>query len=81
MGVEGSYRIPEAIIEEGIARLSGFFRGMGLPLTLGELGIDGSQLELMAKKATKAEFGSEHPIGGLKKLYWQDVLAIYKSAQ
>jgi hypothetical protein len=42
------------------------------------LGIDGSQLELMAKKATGAEFGSEHPIGGLKKLYWKDVLEIYK---
>jgi alcohol dehydrogenase YqhD (iron-dependent ADH family) len=81
MGVEGSYRDPEAIIKEGISRLSGFFRKMGLPLTLGELGIDGSQLELMAKKATRAEFGSERPIGGLKKLYWQDVLAIYQSAR
>jgi signal peptidase II len=27
---------------------------------------------------TGAAFGSEHPVGGLKKLYWQDVLNIYK---
>ncbi|MDR2073062.1 MAG: iron-containing alcohol dehydrogenase [Spirochaetaceae bacterium] len=81
MGVEGSYRDPEAIVEEGIARLSKFFQKMGLPATLAELGIDSSRLELMAKKATGAEFGTEAPIGGLKKLYWQDVLTIYKSIQ
>jgi hypothetical protein len=31
----------------------------------------------MAKKATRAAFGKEEPIGGFKKLYWQDVLEIY----
>jgi hypothetical protein len=35
----------------------------------------------MAKKATGAAFDEEEPIGGLKKLYWQDVLEIYKLAQ
>lgn len=81
MGVAGSYRDPDALVLEGIARLRDFFRKMGLPATLRELGIDGSQLELMAKKATGAAFGDEAPIGGLKKLYWQDVLEIYKLAQ
>ncbi len=81
MGVEGSYRDPDAIIQEAISRLREFFRKMGLPATLGELGIDGSQLELMAKKATGAAFGEEEPIGGLKKLCWQDVLHIYQLAQ
>ena len=81
MGVHGSYRDPDALVEEGIARLSAFFRQMGLPGTLAELGIDGSNLELMAKKATGAAFCDEQPIGGLKKLYWQDVLNIYRLAQ
>ena len=81
MGVNGSYRDPDAIIQEGIARLKEFFRKMGLPGTLGELGIDELKLELMAKKATGEAFGEEEPIGGLKKLYWQDVLEIYKLAQ
>jgi alcohol dehydrogenase YqhD (iron-dependent ADH family) len=81
MGVSGSYRDPDAIIQEGIARLREFFRKMGLPGTLGELGIDESKLELMAKKATGAAFDEEEPIGGLKKLNWQDVLEIYKLAQ
>lgn len=81
MGVEGSYRDPDALVLEGIARLREFFRKMGLPSTLKELGIDGGKLELMAKKATGEAYGSEHPLGGLKKLYWQDVLEIYKLAQ
>ena len=81
MGVDGSYRDPDAIVQEAISRLREFFRKMGLPATLRELGIDESQLELMAKKATGAAFGEEKPIGGLKKLYWQDVLEIYKLAQ
>ena len=80
MGVSGSYRDSEAIIQEGIARLRDFFRRMGLPGTLRELGIDETKLELMAKKATGEAFGAEEPIGGLKKLCWRDVLEIYKLA-
>ncbi|MFV0401463.1 MAG: iron-containing alcohol dehydrogenase [Oscillospiraceae bacterium] len=82
MGVEGSYREPEALVEEAIRRLEKFFHEMGLPGSLAELGIDGANLELMAKKATWAAYGDdERPLGGLKKLYWQDVLNIYKMAQ
>ena len=81
MGVEGSYRDPDAIVKEGINRLREFFRKMGLPGTLSELGIGEERLEEMAKKSTGAAFGGEEPIGGLKKLYWQDVFAIYKSVK
>ncbi len=78
MGVDGSFRNPEGIVQEGISRLREFYAKMGLPSTLTGLGIGDDQLELMAKKATKIAFGEERPLGGLKKLYWQDVLAIYK---
>jgi alcohol dehydrogenase YqhD (iron-dependent ADH family) len=81
MGVNGSFRDADGIVRDGIARLSEFFAKLGLPATLKEIGIDGKNLELMAKKATKAEFGKEYPLGGLKKLYWQDVLEILKLAQ
>lgn len=81
MGVEGSYRDPDAIVMEGIARLRGFYKKMGLPSTLSELGIDESKLEVMAKKATGETYGAEQPLGNLKKLYWQDVLEIYKLAK
>ena len=81
MGVEGSYRDPDAIVMEGIARLRGFYKKMGLPSTLSELGIDESKLEVMAKKATGEAYGAEQPLGNLKKLYWRDVLEIYKLAK
>lgn len=81
MGVEGSFRDPDAIVQEGIARLKTFFLRMGLPSSLKDFGIGEDRLEEMAKKATGAAFGSERPLGGLKKLYWQDVLAIYRSVK
>ena len=81
MGVEGSYRDPDAIVMEGIAKLREFYKKMGLPATLTEIGIEESKFELMAQKATGEAYGKEHSIGGLKKLYWQDVLEIYKLAK
>lgn len=81
MGVQGSYREPDTIILEGIARLREFFQKMGLPSTLSELGIDETRLEEMAKKASGEAYGKEHGLGGLKKLNWQDVLEIYKLAK
>ncbi|MCL1912435.1 MAG: iron-containing alcohol dehydrogenase [Eubacteriaceae bacterium] len=76
MGVEGSFRDQEQIILMGISRLREFFSKLGLPATLGELGIGEERLEEMAKRAT-----ASRPLGGLKKLEWQDVLAIYSSVK
>jgi alcohol dehydrogenase YqhD (iron-dependent ADH family) len=82
MGVRGSYREPEALILEGIRRLEEFFRKLQLPATLSDMGIGEENLELMAKKATRAAYGGqEFPLGGIKKLFWQDVLAIYRMVQ
>ena len=84
MGVAGSYRDPEAIVLEGISRLRTFFGRIGLPARLSDLGIGEEKFETMAKQATHTrlqEGESEKPLGGLKKLYWQDILAIYKLAK
>ncbi|HVI39408.1 MAG TPA: iron-containing alcohol dehydrogenase [Anaerovoracaceae bacterium] len=81
MGVEASFRDPEAIIKEGINRLENFFVSLGLPVTLTELGIDESNFELMAKKATWFNEGKEIPFGGSKKLFWKDVMEIYRLAK
>ncbi|MDR1136355.1 MAG: iron-containing alcohol dehydrogenase [Clostridiales Family XIII bacterium] len=79
MGVSGSFRDPDAIVLEGITRLEDFFSKMGLAASLSELGIGEETFEQMAKKATGVAYGmEEQALGGLKKLYWQDVLAIYK---
>ncbi|MDD4796567.1 MAG: iron-containing alcohol dehydrogenase [Eubacteriales bacterium] len=81
MGVQGSYRDADALVLEGIARLKEFFGKMGLPGSLAELGIDEANLERMAKKCTGVAYGREHTVGGLQKLNWQDVLAIYQLAK
>ncbi|MEF9990864.1 MAG: iron-containing alcohol dehydrogenase [Romboutsia sp.] len=81
MGVEGNFRNQEAIILEGIEKLKEFYVKMGLPITLDEISIDESKLEIMAKKATNFDGNNEIPIGGFKKLAWEDVFNIYKLAR
>lgn len=78
MGVDSSFRDPEAIVKEGIARLEDFYKKIGLALTLSELNIGEDAFEEMAKKATGKFFGEERGIGGLKRLMWQDVVEVYK---
>jgi alcohol dehydrogenase YqhD (iron-dependent ADH family) len=78
MGVDGSFRDPEAIILEGIRRLEDFYAKLGLPATLSAVNIPESAFEEMAKKATGEFFGKENGLGGLKRLNWQDVVNIYK---
>ena len=80
MGVEGSFRDQEWIALEGICRLEDFYSKMEMPLSMKEIDIDSENFELMAKKATGFAFGKENKIGGLKKLTWEDVLAIYQLA-
>ena len=81
LGVAKGLRNKEALIKAGIARLENFYRIMGLPQTLSELGIDEIRHEEMARKCTGDYFGHEEKIGGLKKLGWQDVLKIYQIAK
>ncbi|NLC32621.1 MAG: iron-containing alcohol dehydrogenase [Clostridiales bacterium] len=78
MGVQGSLREPEVLIIEAIDRLRSFYRKMGLPATLSELGIGEEKFEEMAKKCTRIAFGDEKKIGGIKELSWQNVHKIYK---
>ncbi|QEZ68786.1 iron-containing alcohol dehydrogenase [Paraclostridium bifermentans] len=77
MGVESTSKSQEEIINEGIEKLKSFYKKLELPTSLKELNINESNLELMAKKSTNFKDGKEILIGGLKKLNWEDVLAIY----
>ncbi|WP_195337015.1 iron-containing alcohol dehydrogenase [Paraclostridium bifermentans] len=80
MGIEKECKSQEEIINEGIEKLKSFYKKLELPTSLKELNIDESNLELMAKKSTNFKDGKEVLIGGLKKLNWEDVLAIYNLA-
>lgn len=63
------------IANKAIEKTREFFNSLGIPSTLREVGIDESKLDKMAEQATM--FG---PLGSMKKLYKEDVLAIYKMA-
>lgn len=67
----------------GIEALVEFYKKMGLPVTMRELGItEESRFEEMAKKAVLGRScdGIEIPQGNFRKLYAKDILAIYKLA-
>lgn len=80
---DGTPRDDEALALAGIDALETFWRKLGLPTTMRELGIpDDSRFEEMARKAVLARSndGKEIPQGNFRKLYSQDILAIYKMA-
>ncbi len=75
-GVEPRFDWVERTALEGIGRAKAFFRDIGLPTSLKELGIKDDRLEEMAKKATAAG-----PLGNFVKLGKDDVVSIYRLAQ
>lgn len=75
--IDPDFENPDKTALEGIERLRSFFKQIGLPTTLKELGIPGDKLEYMASRCTKQ--GSSK-IGNLVKLGKEDVLNILLSA-
>ncbi len=78
-GVDYSYACPEITALEGIDRLKQFFKSIGLPVSLKELGIPDDRLEEMAIKCKKTDKQAD-TIGNFVKLNQQDILNILKSA-
>lgn len=62
------------IAKEAIRRTKDFFRDMGLPQTLSEVGIDRTNFDIMAEKAAA---GSRGAFVELKK---EDILCIFENA-
>lgn len=76
--VEQSFEDPKRTALEGIRRLEGFFRSIGLPTTLRELNIPDDRLEEMAEKCKKPNNGR---VGNFVPLDKNDVLNILKLAR
>ncbi|NLU06218.1 MAG: iron-containing alcohol dehydrogenase, partial [Firmicutes bacterium] len=60
-----------------IDRTAEFFKALGIPATLREIGIGEDKLEEMARAAVEHGGGS---VGTFKPLSYEDVLSIYKAA-
>jgi alcohol dehydrogenase len=74
-GVEPRFDWPERTALEGIGRTKSFFRDIGLPTSLQELGVKDDRMEEMARKATE-----KGPLGNFTKLGASDVVSIYRLA-
>ncbi len=74
-GEEYDPDFPELTALQGIKNLKNFFIDIGMPVSLGELGVGEENLEIMAAKATE-----RRDLGNLKKLGKHDVLEILKLA-
>ena len=72
-GVEGAEDINVA--REGIAKTAAFFKSLGLPGSLNEIGLEADRLEEIATQAT-----SRGTLGAFKKLGYEDVLKILQAA-
>jgi hypothetical protein len=76
--VENSFWSPEQTAIEGIRRVENFFKSLGLPASLKELGITDDRLEEMASKATKSDTAT---VGNFIKLNKKDVYNILRLAE
>ena len=75
--VEQDFYDSEVTILRGIERLENFYRSIGMPTRLSEIGIKEADLSAIAEKCWKDEDGS---IGHLTKLYEEDIVNILKLA-
>lgn len=73
--VSDTFCDPERVALEGIARQKAFFKSLGLPVSLADLDIDATNLEMMATKGTK--YGA---LGNFKKLHKEDVFSVLQMA-
>jgi alcohol dehydrogenase YqhD (iron-dependent ADH family) len=73
--VDPSGKSDEEVALAGIEATRAYFTRIGAPATLGELGINGDQLDRMAEEAT--QFG---PIGSFKILTKEDVKSILEAS-
>lgn len=73
--VEYDFDAPERTALMGIKCLEDFFREIGLPVSLGELGLDNKRFDEMACKCTE-----RGPVGNIKAMNQNDILNILNSA-
>jgi alcohol dehydrogenase YqhD (iron-dependent ADH family) len=76
--VEQSFENPEKTALDGINRLTEFYKSIGLPTTLKEIGITEKDFEEIAAKCRMSDQGT---VGNFVKLTKEDVVNILKLAR
>jgi alcohol dehydrogenase YqhD (iron-dependent ADH family) len=80
MGVE-QQRDEERTVEAGICALEALFAGMHLPARLSDLGIPEDAIPLLAKRTVVNPDGTERKVGGIVRLYEEDIARILMSVK
>lgn len=80
MGVPNNFRDPEATALEGIQALESFFRHIGMPTKISDLGIELTEAQIK-ELAYKCSFNNTRTIGNFKKLAIEDMENIYRAAK
>jgi len=75
-GVEYNFDEPDRTAVEGINRLEKFFRDVGMPVTLRELGITDNRFEELASKCVE-----NGPVGWFRPVDKHDIIKILEMAQ
>lgn len=79
-GVTNRFSNPEQTALEGIRRMEDFFRSIGMPVSIGEMGITLTD-EKIRELAHKCSFFGTRTIGAFKKLDEKDMEEIYRAAR
>ncbi len=80
LDVPNDFKSPERTARAGIAAMVDFYHRIGMPANLPELIGRPATEEEIAEMAFKATHGKTITLGGLKKLGYDDVVAIYRMA-
>jgi hypothetical protein len=80
LGVTNDFKSPERTARAGIAAMVDFYHRIGMPASIPELVGRPATEEEIAEMAFKATHGKKITLGGLKKLDYDDVVAIYRMA-
>ena len=79
-GVTNRFTDPERTALEGIRRMEEFFREIGMPVSIGDMGIALTE-EKIRELAHKCSFFGTRTIGAFKKLDEKDMEEIYRAAR
>lgn len=80
MGCTNDFTHPEKTAVAGIEALEDYFRNIGMPVSLRELGIEATE-EQIRELAYKCSYRDTRTIGGFKKLDKEDMETIYLMAR
>ena len=75
-GCEMDYAHPERTAQEGVRRLKDFFRSLGLPVTLGEIGVKEEDIPAVVAHHDRKPGG--YPFGGFVKFQAEDMAAVLR---